>query len=299
MSIQLTCPQCGMALAVADQYAGQNISCTNCGARVAVSGLEGQPVYAEAGSAAVPQRKTNVWLIVVLILACSVVPLLCCGGFGIALLLPAVQAAREAARRAQCINNMKQIGLALHNYHDAYRCFPPAFIPDEDGRPMHSWRVLILPFLEEQPLYEQYRFDEPWDSPHNRALADLMPSIYRCPSDRIDDRVTTSYAMVVGPNAFSTGPGARRVDEFADGLSFTLAVVEMVGAGINWMEPRDWDTTGPDGPQSYHPGVFNVLHADGSVRSMAEQIDAEVLKALITLDGGEPPDHHMPRDLDW
>ncbi|MDY0165877.1 MAG: DUF1559 domain-containing protein [Thermoguttaceae bacterium] len=294
MPVEVACPKCGAA--VGDEYAEQTVTCANCGHVFAVPGHEKRSVYARVSTACKSQCEVRMRRVVIAF--CLVSVLLFIGPL-ISLLMPAVQAAREAARRAQCINNMKQIGLALHNYHDAYRCFPPAFIPDEEGRPMHSWRVLILPFLESQVLYEQYRFDEPWDSPHNRALADLMPSVYRCPSDRIDDRVTTSYAMVVGPNAFSTGPGARRGDEFTGGLSFTVAVVEMVGAGINWMEPRDWDITGPDEPRSYHPGVFNVLHADGSIRSTHDEIDADVFQALITVDGGEPPDHHMPRDLDW
>src|ERR1700676_3675353 len=101
----------------------------------------------------------------------------------IALLLPAVQAAREAARRAQCVNNLKQIGLAMHNYHSTYDCFPPAVTADDQGRPLLSWRVLILPYLEEAPLYAQFHLDEPWDSPHNLPLASKMPRVYTCPSD--------------------------------------------------------------------------------------------------------------------
>ena len=100
----------------------------------------------------------------------------------IALLLPAVQQAREAARRSACKNNLKQIGLALHNYHNAYGSFPPAFVPDAEGHPAHSWRVLLLPYVDGEELYSLYRFDEPWNGPHNSKLADKIPSVYRCPS---------------------------------------------------------------------------------------------------------------------
>jgi len=265
MPIQLTCPHCGSGATAADQHAGQSVLCPNCGAAVVVPGPQEQPPYAEPVHAGPPRRKMNAGLLILLVVLAGVVPLFCCGGFGLALLLPAVQAAREAARRAACANNMKQIGLALHNYHDTFGSFPPAYLPNEEGRPMHSWRVLILPFLEEGVLYDQYRFDEPWDSPHNRALAERTPSVYRCPSAPMADETTTSYAMAVGPNALSTGPDGRDVDDFPQGLSQTPAVVEMAGAGIHWMEPRDWDTTGPDQPGSYHPGVVNVLYADGSV----------------------------------
>jgi hypothetical protein len=101
-------------------------------------------------------------------------------------LLPAAMngSGQGAARRMVCSNNLKQLGLALHNYHQTYGCFPPAYVADEDGRPMHhSWRVLVLPFLEQQQLYDQYRFDEPWDGPNNRKLAENVISIFHCPED--------------------------------------------------------------------------------------------------------------------
>src|SRR4249919_3311122 len=100
----------------------------------------------------------------------------------IALLLPAVQAAREAARRAQCVNNLKQIGLAMHNYHDVKNGLPPSAIVDKQGKPLLSWRVAILPYIEQQPLYDKFKLDEPWDSPNNKDLIQYMPSIYMCPS---------------------------------------------------------------------------------------------------------------------
>src|SRR5271166_372859 len=93
----------------------------------------------------------------------------------IALLLPAVQAAREAARRAQCTNNLKQIALAMHNYASANNCFPPAATYTRDGKPLLSWRVLILPYLEQASLYNQFHLDEAWDSPNNKPLGDRMP----------------------------------------------------------------------------------------------------------------------------
>jgi hypothetical protein len=122
----------------------------------------------------------------------------------IALLLPAVQQAREAARRTQCKNNMKAIALAMHNYHDTYGSFPPAYIPDENGKPMHSWRVLILPMLDQQFLYSQYDFDQPWDSPANRSVMDRMPAIYGCPSSPDAKGNTTPPSSV--PIAYLTGP---------------------------------------------------------------------------------------------
>src|SRR6056297_1698819 len=99
----------------------------------------------------------------------------------VALLLPGVRTTRGTARRSACKNNLKQIGLALHNYHDTYGSLPPAYTVDEQGRKLHSWRTLILPFLEEQALYEQIDLSQPWDSPANAAAFETIPIVYRCP----------------------------------------------------------------------------------------------------------------------
>src|SRR5262245_41674761 len=103
-------------------------------------------------------------------------------GIIVAILYPAVQQAREAARRSSCKCNLKILGLALHNYHDAHGCFPPAWLADSQGRPMHSWRVLILPYIDQAALYNRYNFAEPWDGPNNVKLLDEIPPVYKCPS---------------------------------------------------------------------------------------------------------------------
>src|SRR3954465_14889144 len=123
---------------------------------------------------------------------------------------------REAARRSVCVNNLKQIGLALRGYHDAYGCFPPAYLADEAGRPMPSWRVLILPWLEQKDIYDLYRFDEPWDGPNNRKLHDMRVSAYACPANFRTGRMT-SYVAVLGPEAAWRGAGTTRLADIQDG----------------------------------------------------------------------------------
>ena len=103
--------------------------------------------------------------------------------FTVSLFLPAVRSAREAARRSQCVNNLKQIGLGFHNYHSSNDCLPAAAITDKDGRPLLSWRVAMLPYIESSPLYSKFHLDEPWDSPHNLSLLEPTPLVYACPSD--------------------------------------------------------------------------------------------------------------------
>ncbi len=220
----------------------------------------------------------------------------------VALLLPAVQTAQEAARRAQCSNNLRQIALALHLYHDQYRCFPPAYVCDKNGKPMHSWRVLILPYLENDALYKQYDFSEPWDGPKNRLLAEKMSPMYCCPSAdrRRDNRPPmTSYVVVTGPGTLWPGTESRRLADCRDGTANTLLVAEVADSDIHWMEPRDPSLPGvlrPDGTAYKLPsnhgvedGYFvvenvegggNVVLADASVRYLPAPLNAECLAAL-------------------
>ncbi len=212
----------------------------------------------------------------------------------IALLLPAVQAAREAARRAVCTNNLKRIALAMFNYESAHGHLPAAAAYGADGKPLLSWRVLILPYLEEESLYRQFHLDEPWDSPHNKPLADRMPSVFRCPSEVIPDGLTT-YVVVVDPRSTFTGtPQGVSLSDVTDGTANTLAVAE-AASPVPWSRPEDLSlaSSAPAfGMGSKHPGGFDASMADGSVQfiksSTANPISPQVLKALVTRNGGEP-----------
>jgi type II secretory pathway pseudopilin PulG len=244
-----------------------------------------------------PSSSGGRWSILTVLLIVAgggVFVMLICGGVLAALMLPAVQSAREAARRTQCKNNLKQIALALHNYHDTYGVFPPAYIADETGKPMHSWRVLILPYLDQMPLYAQYRFDEPWDGPNNSRLLPSMPPIYRCPSDESPGATTTSYAGVYGPKSVFRGAVPVTMTDIKDGTSNTLAVGEVKGATIPWMQPTDVDVTlhptigDPAGFGSPHTGGAQFILMDGSVRFISESVNLPTLQALYTIDGGEP-----------
>jgi prepilin-type processing-associated H-X9-DG protein len=207
-----------------------------------------------------------------------------------ALLLPAVQAAREAARRAQCTNNQKQIALAMHNFESTNGVFPPAAIFDPSGKPLLSWRVLILPYVEELSLYEQFHLDEPWDSPHNKPLAERIPPVYRCPSEPALTQGLTTYQVIVGPRSMFTGePTGVSLSGVRDGMSSTLTVVEAASA-VPWTKPEDLSLASTDpmlGVGSKHPGGFNVTMADGSVRFFKTSTGAQALRAMVTRDGRE------------
>lgn len=227
---------------------------------------------------------------------------------GVVCRLP-IQAALKARRRSQCTQNLRQIGSALRAYHDEWHCFPPAFVADDHGRPTHSWRVLLLPYLGQQDLYDQYRFDEPWDSPHNLSVADQRPSIYHCPSEFGAGRTDTSYLMIVGPGAFSEGNTPITLDDITDGADCTIAIMESSECGICWTRPQDlntgemsYDLNGTERlcPRSHHPSNVQTLMADGSIWVLADRtawddnITPDMLRILITRAAG---DSLLPGDL--
>jgi len=202
------------------------------------------------------------------------------------------------ARSAVCLGNMRIIAMALNNYHDRFGSFPPAYIADENGRPMHSWRVLILPELDQQ-LYEQYDFSEPWDGPNNRKLWKHMPSVFHCPSDdrHGSDSQTTNYVAVVGENTPWPGRRGVRLEDISDGLSNTILLVETVNTDIHWMEPRDLniEQMAPSinaykgrGISSRHPASVNIVMCGGSDRRLNHDLPTETLRRLLEINDGKP-----------
>jgi prepilin-type processing-associated H-X9-DG protein len=294
MSISFTCPHCGKQTNVADKYAGQTGPCSNCGQTITIPSSGAAPTLAPTPQPAATAASGGGGVAVAVIVVACLFGVFVCGGILVALLLPAVQAAREAARRTQCSNNLKQIALAMHNYHDTYKTFPPAYIPDENGNPMHSWRVLILPFLEYDYLHRQYNFDEPWNSPNNLAVTNQVVPVYNCPSDPTS--TDTNYMVITGPGTMFDGAKACRIADISDGTSNTLMVVEVAGTGVNWAEPKDLDASklayplnagGPSSPASHHPGGINAALCDGSVRFISDSVAPQTFNSLVTRAGGE------------
>ncbi len=205
--------------------------------------------------------------------------------------------------RAHCMNNLKQIALALHQYHVVYGAFPPAFIADEQGRPVHSWRVLILPFLEQQGLYDQYDFREPWNGPNNIKLLSKLPPVFECPTSHSPGppvSTFTSYVAISGPGTMFPGAESIRLDQVTDGPAQTLMVVEVANVQIPWTKPEDLDVRtmasrihDRDHPSisSNHPGGAVAAFGDGASRFLPGSINGMGLKALVTIAGGEtiPP----------
>ena len=208
----------------------------------------------------------------------------------IGLLLPAVQKVREAAARAKCQNNLKQIGLALHNYHDVYNGFPPATLVGKKGKPLLSWRVLILPYVEQDNLYKQFRLDEPWDSEHNKKLLAMMPKTYAVPVDEKALKAhETHYLGFFGKGAIFNGKKGSRITDITDGTSNTILVVEAAKA-VPWSKPEDLPfEAGKPLPKlgAFWPNGFQAAFCDGSVRMLRKDISATTLRSAITINGGE------------
>jgi hypothetical protein len=218
-------------------------------------------------------------------------------GMLVVLLLPAVPAAREPARRMQCTNNMKQILIGFYNYHDIYGSLPPAYTVDNNGKPLHSWRVLILPYVEQTALYENIRLDEPWDSEHNSQFHSKVPTIFRCPSaghirevPPVPVPTGCFYSVIDGPEAAFFGSEAKIMK--SKQLSETIFLVER-RTPVNWMDPSreisfetackgiNVDTMGIS---SYHPKGVNIGLGDGSTRFLKETTDKEILRKMLTFD---------------
>jgi hypothetical protein len=223
----------------------------------------------------------------------------------ISLLVPSVSHCdSETMWRAVCANNLKQIQLALDGYHERFGVLPPAYVADSSGRRRHSWRVLILPFLDQQSLHDRYDFREPWNGPNNIKLLGEMPRVFDCPSRKLYRTSLTSYVAITGPG--SLFPSTRSVEfaDVADGLDHTLMIVEAANQSIPWTAPVDLDLrtmsfriNDPQNPgiSSGHRGGANVILGDSRNGFLKESLPAKQLRSLITIAGRDwNPDDGSP-----
>lgn len=280
MPINFTCPNCGKQTVVADQFAGQTGPCTACGAKVTIP-------HAAAGFPPGPTHKSSsggASVLLIVLGALAVVGFLC-AGVAFLLLMPAVSAARGAARRSQSTNNMRQLGLALHNYHDMYQTFPPAVVTDADGKPLYSGRVLLLPFLEQAGIFQQFDKNKAWNSPENQALSSAMIPTFSDPADT--NKSNCDYVFVSGTGTVFDGKNAIAMSGITDGTSNTIVMVQTASGPSSWAEPTDWNVDSSPVPNGSHPNVVLVLFADGSVRSINAQQMQGVAKQLAQRSDGQ------------
>jgi type II secretory pathway pseudopilin PulG len=217
------------------------------------------------------------------------------------LLLPAFpRQPREAARRIQCGNNLKQIMLGLQNYHDTYHSFPPAYTVDAAGKPLHSWRTLILPFVEGKSIYPRIDLSKPWDDPANEEARQANPPFFRCPSANMPKGLTT-YLAVVTPGSCLQPAQSRTLDELSDGTSRTIVLMEFPSdQAVHWMSPSDASEAMVlglgDWKRPPHPNITMAVFADGHTQSLSRELKLDVLRALITIAGN---DNKILDDMDF
>ncbi len=195
-----------------------------------------------------------------------------------------------AALQDESREHLKQLCIAMQNHHDVFKSFPAAYRSKKDGKPLLSWRVSILPFIEEQVLYKQFHLDEPWDSKHNLVLAQQMPDAYRSPASKLKD-ARTVYLTVRGERTAFPGKDAVRIRQVIDGTSKTIGLVEVDDAqAVIWTKPDDWPVD-PNFPRvgfrGPYPDAVLVGALDGSVRFVPLDVEEATLKALLTINGRE------------
>jgi hypothetical protein len=207
-------------------------------------------------------------------------------------LMPLLGNAQLSSARAESVNNLKQIGLALHSYHDALKAFPTAASHDKQGKPLLSWRVHILPYLEQENLYRQFNLDEPWDSAHNKKLIPLMPKVYDSPLSRLGEPGKTTYLAPVGAGTMFEGRKGLGIRDVPDGTSNTVFVVDAADdRAVIWTKPDDL----PFDPKQPARGLFDkkrreapALFVDGSAQALPATLMPETFRRLFQRNDGEP-----------
>ncbi len=188
-------------------------------------------------------------------------------------------------------NNLKQFALAMHNYHDVMGAMPSCLRDKKTGKPLLSWRVAILPYLEQDNLFKQFHLDEPWDSEHNKKLLAQMPKIFEIPGDRTKhDAHSTYYRVFIGNGAaFDLNRDTRIPADIPDGTSNTIMIVEAADA-VPWTKPEeiDYDPKKPPKLGYRWAGRAGVAMCDGSVHTIRKSMAERTLHLLIQRADGEP-----------
>jgi hypothetical protein len=209
----------------------------------------------------------------------------------------AADASMESANHRERMDRFKQIALAMHNYYDVHKCLPPAAVRDKDGKPLLSWRVAILPYIEQNDLYKQFHLDEPWDSPHNRSLIEKMPGTYMDlgpKADQLNHDGKTTFQVPVGPQTVFYKNEGTKFSEITDGTSATILLVEVEPRrAVIWSKPEDWeaDLEHPRrGVERNDRNQFVAAWCDGSVQYVSTDVDEKKLRSRLTRAGRETVD---------
>ena len=212
----------------------------------------------------------------------------------IALFLPATRLGTvEGVRRMNCQSNLKQISIGMHNYESVFGTLPPAFTVDAEGNRLHSWRTVLLRYMNFMTIevYEKIDLSKPWDDPANAEARAMVVEEYLCPSAKDEEGLTT-FLGIVGPDCVFSGEVPRALDEIADGLGNTIGVIDAPSdRAVHWMSPHDISEDEvlqiDSDSKVNHPGIVNAMFLDWSVKALYLDMDPAELSGMMTIAGGE------------
>lgn len=302
MPFHFTCPYCFHKTLVDESLDGQTGPCANCGKQVTVLApavREPEQAHPVSSDFVRPEAMRNsnqgkLWVVKAAGLAVVTGVLGACVLF---LLWPVLQSLKQRRDAVACMNNASQIARALTAYAQDYGTFPPPTVFDSAGKPMHSWRVLVLPYLGEDALYAQYDFKQPWDGTNNIDLFDQCPDIFVSPATLTPGSQESSYMLITGQGTLFPSSGPLRPTQIFDGPEKTLLLVEVDNNVHEWTKPIDLDVgklnprigaTGPNSIGGHHVGGATAAFANGEPAWLPADTDPVLLDAAISPTGGEP-----------
>lgn len=294
MPFLFTCPHCQTKTQVDDRYSGQAGECVTCGGDIQLP--EFAAVSAQASTTSPQGAKTMGWVIsavvAVILLGCLLFAVIRVGGDT----MTQLSTNRE---RTSSIRNLEKIAAALNAYAQDHGTYPPSATRDSNNARMHSWRVLILPYLEEEELYNKFDLNVAWDHPRNADARDQMPSVYQHPNGFSNGMYNQSaYYLITGAGTLFPNSGPLGPDQITDDITQTILVTEgtpIVASG-NWTEPIDLDFGKVQGRLGTNPGNepgglladgVAIATTDGRGHFIPDSIDPLTFRSLITPQGNE------------
>lgn len=300
MAFYFTCPYCLQKTLVSEELSGQSGPCVSCGKQVTIpSPPRARAAHiAPAEEAHAPsvvelrQRRWSPAVIKTAIFVAAAIPVVLLSMWMLAPTILQLKARRDITA---CKQNLKRIAQALNAYADEYGRYPPPAVLDARGKPMHSWRVLILPYLGEKRLYAMYDMTKPWDAPENASLQARMPDVFLSPGVANPLVASeSSYMLVTGPGTMfpPSGPVARNL--ISDGVANTLLVVQTDNQSVPWTEPKDLDITKlpaqigqANGIGGMHHGGATAVFVDGEAAWLPADTSKTIIDSLLSPTGGE------------
>ncbi len=300
MPFQFICPYCFKRTLVNEELSGQSGPCVGCGKLVTIPDAPRKPSAARPIESTQIEkselRKERRKLASLLRFFGLMFGLVITAGLTLYVFYPSLKSLKARRDAMACMANLQRVAEALRAYAVDHGTFPTPTVTDATGKPLYSWRVLILPYIGESALYSQFKLDEAWDSPNNSALIGVCPLLYLSPTVNTKGVGETNYVLLTGRGTIFPPTGPLRLADITDGLNQTLLVVETDNGANEWTKPYDIDvstmngaigTKSPNTIGGSHSGGATAALADGSPAWLPSDLPFSVLDAAITPQGNE------------